>query len=150
MNGALTIGTLDGANIEIKNEVGEDNIFIFGLKAEEVEQKRREGYNPHFYYDRNPGLKQVLEMIRDGYFSPENPHLFDPIIDSLLNHGDHYMVLADFEDYVRAQEDVDSLYRNPQEWTRKSIINSANMGHFSSDRAIQDYCDKIWKIQPLE
>lgn len=148
LNGALTIGTLDGANIEIKDRVGEDNIFIFGLTAEEVEQTRKSGYRPKDYYNSNPELKQALDMIRDGYFAPNHPHIFSPLIDSLLNHGDHYRVLADFADYIATQKKVEALYLKPEAWTRKSIINSANMGSFSSDRSIREYCRLIWDIEP--
>ncbi len=148
LNGALTIGTLDGANIEIRDRVGEDNIFIFGLTAEEVEQTRKAGYRPRDYYESNPELKQALDMIRDGYFAPNYPHIFLPIVDSLLNHGDHYRVLADFGDYVQTQKKVEALYLEPENWTRKSIINSANMGFFSSDRSIREYCRLIWGIEP--
>ena len=148
LNGALTIGTLDGANIEIKDRVGEDNIFIFGLTAEEVEHTRKQGYRPKDFYESNPELKQAVDMIRDGYFAPNHPHIFLPLIDSLLVHGDQYRVLADFEDYVATQEKVEALYQEPQAWTRKSIINSANMGSFSSDRSIREYCRLIWNIEP--
>jgi len=148
LNGALTIGTLDGANIEIKDRVGEDNIFIFGLTAEEVEQTRKSGYRPKDYYNSNPELKQALDMIRDGYFAPNHPHIFSTLIDSLLTHGDHYRVLADFADYIATQKKVETLYLEPEAWTRKSIINSANMGSFSSDRSIREYCRLIWDIKP--
>jgi starch phosphorylase len=148
LNGALTIGTLDGANIEIKDRVGKDNIFIFGLTAEEVDQSRKSGYNPKDYYESNPELKQALDMIRDGYFAPNHPHIFLPLLDSLLIHGDHFRVLADFADYVETQKKVEALYLEPENWTRKSIINSANMGSFSSDRSIREYCRLIWGIEP--
>ena len=148
LNGALTIGTLDGANIEIKDRVGEDNIFIFGLTAEEVEQSRKSGYQPKDYYNSNPELKQALDMIRDGYFAPNHPNIFLPLVDSLLKHGDHFRVLADFGDYLATQKKVEALYLEPEAWTRKSIINSANMGSFSSDRSIREYCRLIWGIEP--
>ena len=148
LNGALTIGTLDGANIEIRDRVGEDNIFIFGLTAEEVEQTRTSGYRSRDYYESNPELGQALDMIRDGYFAPDHPHIFLPLVDSLLNHGDPYRVLADFGDYVETQKKVEALYLEPENWTRKSIINSANMGSFSSDRSIREYCRLIWGIEP--
>ena len=148
LNGALTIGTLDGANIEIRDQVGKDNIFIFGLTAEEVEHTRTQGYRPHKYYESNPELKQALDMIRDGYFAPGHPHIFQPLIDSLLVHGDTYRVLIDFDDYAQTQKKVEQLFLDPDTWTRKSIINSANMGSFSSDRSIRDYCRLIWNIEP--
>lgn len=147
LNGALTIGTLDGANIEIRDQVGEDNIFIFGLTAEEVEDTRKKGYQPRKYYDSNPELAQALDMIREGYFAPDHPHIFIPLVDSLLVHGDPYRVLADFADYAQTQKKVEQLYLDPETWTRKSIINSANMGLFSSDRSIRDYCRLIWNIE---
>ncbi len=146
LNGALTIGTLDGANIEIMEEVGKDNIFIFGLTPEEVPGLKSSGYNPYYYYDRNHELKEVLDMIGSGYFSPENAGLFKPIIDSLLYHGDTYMVLADYESYVACQERVSMLYEDRHEWARKSILNVANMGRFSSDRTIMEYAKEIWGI----
>jgi len=148
LNGALTIGTMDGANIEIREQVGEDNIFIFGLKAEQVEALKEKGYRPHDHYQSNFELKRTLDMIRDGYFSPNHPHLFKPIIDSLLTQGDPYLVLADFEDYIKTQKRVEDLFKTPHLWTEKSILNTANMGQFSSDRAIQEYCRDIWKVEP--
>jgi starch phosphorylase len=147
LNGALTIGTLDGANIEIKDHVGKDNIFIFGLTAEEIDQSRKREYRPGDYYESNPELKQALDMIRDGYFAPKHPHIFLPLVDSLLTHGDHFRVLADFADYIETQKKVEALYMEPEAWTRKSIINSANMGSFSSDRSIREYCRLIWGIE---
>ena len=144
LNGALTIGTLDGANVEIKEEVGDDNIFIFGLTVEEVDELRRHGYDPTSYYHSNAELKRALDQIRDGYFSPEDKHLFQPILNALLNEGDYFMVLADYEAYVREQEKVEKLYKDQDEWNRKAIINVANVGKFSSDRTIKDYNDEIW------
>lgn len=148
LNGALTIGTLDGANIEISEQVGLDNIFIFGLTADEVEQTRKEGYQPQVYYETHPELKQAIDMIRDGYFAPQYPHIFLPLVDSLLVHGDPYRVLADFKDYAETQKKVEQLYLDTENWTRKTIINSANMGSFSSDRSIREYCRLIWDIEP--
>ncbi len=148
LNGALTIGTLDGANIEIKDQVGDDNIFIFGLKAKEVEKLRADGYNPKDYYNNNLELKMAIDMIKDGYFSPDHPHLFHPIIESLLNHGDHYMVFADFQNYCDTQKSVEDLYKHETRWTQKSILNTARMGKFSSDRTIKEYCKEIWNAEP--
>ena len=125
LNGALTIGTLDGANVEIMEEVGEENIFIFGLKAHEVDRMRWEGYNPRHFYENDPELKRVLDMIASGYFAPETPGLFYPIIDALLNLGDYYLLLADYRDYIETQAQVDTLYRDQREWTRRSILNTA-------------------------
>ncbi|NIQ01307.1 MAG: glycogen/starch/alpha-glucan family phosphorylase [Nitrospinaceae bacterium] len=146
LNGALTIGTLDGANVEIREKVGKDNIFIFGWTTQQVEKSRSHGYRPRDYYENNEELKQAVDMIREGYFCPDHPHIFQPIIDSLLVHGDPYRVMADFEDYLKTQEKVEQLYQDKDAWTRKSIINSANMGWFSSDRSIQEYCRLIWKV----
>jgi len=149
LNGALTIGTLDGANVEIKEEVGDENIFIFGLTVEQVDELRRQGYNPHLYYQSNPELKRALDQIRDGFFSPEDPGLFHPIIQALLDQGDYFMVLADYEAYVKKQEELEQVYRNEKEWTKKAILNVARVGKFSSDRTIRDYNDEIWKSEEV-
>lgn len=149
LNGALTIGTLDGANVEIKEEVGDDNIFIFGLTVEEVDELRQQGYNPWDYYNANSELKKVLDQIRTGFFCPEDPTLFQPIIDALLHKGDYFMVLADYEAYVKKQAEVEELYKDPSEWNRKAILNVANIGKFSSDRTIMDYADEIWRTTPI-
>ncbi len=148
LNGALTIGTLDGANVEIMEEVGNDNIFIFGLKADEVVQKRKEGYFPRKYYEENKDLKQIIDMIDSGYFSPEDPLLFKPIVNSLLDQGDYYLVLADFAGYAEAQQDVARIYQEQDRWTRMSILNTASMGKFSSDRAVLEYAEEIWGATP--
>ena len=150
LNGALTIGTLDGANIEIMEEVGRDNIFIFGLKAHEVESLRASGYNPYDYYNNDLELERILDMIDSGFFSPGEPVIFRPIISSLLERGDYYMLLADYRDYIRVQEEVGKLFLNRDEWTRKSILNTANMGKFSSDRAVLEYAQDIWGIKTAE
>jgi len=149
LNGALTIGTLDGANVEIQEEVGKENIFIFGLTAEEVARVKREGYQPRDYYERSPELKGVMDLINSGFFSPENPGLFKPLYESLMNH-DEYLLLADFDAYVECQDKVAQLYKNQAEWTRKAILNVARMGKFSSDRTIQEYCDEIWMVKPVK
>jgi starch phosphorylase len=149
LNGALTIGTLDGANIEIRDEVGADNIFIFGLTAEEVSRLRAEGYDPWRYYHHNQELRRALDMIATGFFSPDDPERFRPIIDSLTHGGDRYMVLADYASYVACQERVDALYRDPEEWTRRAILNVAGMGRFSSDRAILEYAQKVWGVSAV-
>jgi starch phosphorylase len=149
LNGALTIGTLDGANIEIRQEVGEDNIFIFGMTAAEIEELRRNGYNPWHYYNGQPELKQVLDMIGGGYFSPGEPDRFRPIFDALTAHGDRFFLLADYASYVACQGNVDNLYRDTEEWTRKAVLNVAHMGHFSSDRTISEYATKIWNAPPV-
>lgn len=150
LNGALTIGTLDGANIEIKDLVGDDNIFIFGLTAEEVIEMKRSGYNSYEYYEKNMALKHCLDQIRDGYFSPDQPSLFKPIVESLLSGGDQYLVLADYEAYLACQKRVSAAYSNQDAWTRSSILNVANMGNFSSDRAIEQYADELWHIKPVD
>jgi starch phosphorylase len=145
LNGALTIGTLDGANVEIKEEVGDENIFIFGNTVDDVDHLRREGYNPWDYYNANPELKKALDQIRDGFFN-DDKELFDPIIDSLLHKGDYFLILADYEAYVNKQGEVDELYRDQKEWNRKALLNTARVGKFSSDRTIRDYAEEIWKI----
>jgi starch phosphorylase len=149
LNGALTIGTLDGANVEIREEVGAENFFLFGLRAEEVEQMRRTGYHPGDYYENDLELKKAVDQIGSGYFSPENPSLFTPIVDALLRDGDYFLVLADYRGYVDTQDRVDALFDDPEEWTRKAILNTARMGKFSSDRAVREYADRIWRAQPL-
>ncbi|MBU4209231.1 MAG: glycogen/starch/alpha-glucan phosphorylase, partial [Proteobacteria bacterium] len=147
LNGALIIGTLDGANIEIMEEVGEENIFIFGLKQEEVEKLRSGGYNPYNYYLNDQELKKILDMISYGYFSPEQSRLFWPIREALLDKGDKYFVLADYRQYVQKQEEASSVYRDAMEWNRRTILNTANMGKFSSDRAILEYARKVWGLR---
>ncbi len=148
LNGALTIGTLDGANIEIGEEVGDDNIFIFGLKADEVDDLKKSGYNPRSYYEKSPELTGVMDLIASGFFSPENPDLFKPLYDSLMNH-DEYMLLADFDDYVACQDRVSEVYKDEAKWTEMAILNVARMGKFSSDRTIQEYCKEIWDAKPV-
>lgn len=147
LNGALTIGTLDGANVEIREEVGDENIFIFGLKVDEIEHMRTEGYNPWDYYHSDTELRQVVDQIRSGFFSPENPGLFSSIAHALLDGGDYYMLLADFRAYANAQKEVETLYQNPSEWYRKAIHNVARIGKFSSDRTISEYASEVWGVQ---
>ena len=149
LNGALTIGTLDGANVEIRQFVGEDNIFIFGNTTEEVATVRARGYQPQAIVEGNPQLKAALEAIRDGVFSPEEPGRFQSIYDTLVNWGDHYLLLADYASYVEKQAEVDALYINTEEWTRKAVLNVAGMGPFSSDRTIAEYAHNIWRIKPV-
>ena len=148
LNGALTIGTLDGANIEIREQVGPDNFFLFGLTEEQVDQLKQAGYEPQRFYEEDEELKEVINQLRDGYFSPENPALFHPLVNSLLDH-DPYMVLADYRSYVDCQTEAGALYQNQDEWTRKSILNVAHMGYFSSDRTIREYCKEIWNVKPV-
>lgn len=147
LNGALTIGTLDGANIEIKDAVGDDNIFIFGLNAEEVAHLKDNGYNPYDYYLWNNNIKDILNTIANGYFSPDDKDRFKPIFDSLLNNGDKYMLLADFQSYIECHDRIDEEYKDTLAWTKKSIMNVANMGYFSSDRTIAEYAKDIWGIE---
>ena len=149
LNGALTIGTLDGANVEIRNEVGPENIFIFGMTTDEVAQTHASRYNPWVHYDSNAELKQTLDMLRDGYFSPEDRDRFKPVFDTLTYHGDHYLLLADYASYIACQEQVGQLYRDPSAWTQKAILNVAGMGQFSSDRTIGQYAKDIWNVVPV-
>ncbi|MBY0578546.1 MAG: glycogen/starch/alpha-glucan phosphorylase [Burkholderiales bacterium] len=144
LNGALTIGTLDGANIEIRNEVGEDNIFIFGLTSEDVAQLHRQGYSPWNHYRENAELREALDMISSGYFSPDEPARYRSIVDSLLKEGDRFSLLADYAAYVACQQGVDAAYRDKAQWVKKAILNVANMGKFSSDRTISQYAEQIW------
>jgi starch phosphorylase len=148
INGALTIGTLDGANIEIRDAVGADNFFLFGLTAEEVAQ-RRPSHHPWETYLNNAAVRQALDAIADGEFNPQVPTLFRPVRDWLTREGDYYMLTADIESYVQAQDRVDALWRDPQAWTRAAIRNIARMGHFSSDRAVHEYAERIWHVSPL-
>lgn len=148
MNGALTIGTLDGANVEIREEVGAENFFLFGLTVEEVMQKQAEGYRARDYYLQNDELGAAIDLIASGHFSHGDLELFRPIVDSLL-YEDHYMLLADYQSYITCQEKVAELYTNQSDWTRMSILNSAKMGKFSSDRSIIDYARKIWDVEPF-
>lgn len=147
LNGALTIGTLDGANIEIMEEVGEENLFIFGLTSDEIEQMGPE-YDPRQYYERDPMLKKTLDLIRNGFFSPDKKDLFHPVVDGLLT-SDPYRIMADFAPYHSRQMDVDALYRDRDAWVRKSILNVARIGKFSSDRTIREYNQEIWGAEPL-
>jgi starch phosphorylase len=149
LSGALTIGTLDGANVEIRNYVGEDNIFIFGNTTPEVEAIRAKGYQPREIYESDPRLQAVIDAIRDGVFSPDEPARFQQIVDTLVNWGDHYLLLADYAAYVEAQTDVDTLYRSPDLWARKAVLNVAAMGPLSSDRTIAEYAHDIWQIKPV-
>jgi starch phosphorylase len=149
LNGALTIGTLDGATIEIREEVGAENIFIFGMTADEVAARRAAGYQPWDLYRSDAELRQALDMIGDGYFSTDGWDRFRPIVDALTHGGDHFMVLADYAAYVACQEQVDALYREPLEWNRRTVLNIAGMGKFSSDRAILEYAERIWNVTPV-
>jgi starch phosphorylase len=146
LNGALTIGTLDGANIEIAEEVGNENIFIFGLTVEEVDALHAKGYNPYDYYYKNKELKAVIDWLETDYFTPGKPGALASIKHSLLEGGDPYLVLADFESYSDAQKLVDEAYKDTKNWARMAVLNTARMGKFTSDRSIKDYVERIWKL----
>jgi starch phosphorylase len=148
MNGALTIGTLDGANVEIRAEVGTENFFLFGLTAEEVGALGAQGYRPYEYYAGNAGLRHAIDLIASGYFSHGDQNLFRPLVDSLIQH-DPYLVLADFQSYVDCQLAVNEAYKDQDRWSRMSILNTARIGKFSSDRAIREYCEDIWAVEPV-
>jgi starch phosphorylase len=149
LNGALTIGTLDGANIEIRDHVGEENIFIFGLTAEQAVAARAAGYRPTAELERNQELREALELIDSGHFSPSRPDDAKPVVSRLLEDGEPFLVLADFASYAAAQERVDALYERPEEWTRKAALNCLSMGYFSSDRSVREYADRIWNVRPV-
>ncbi len=150
LNGALTIGTMDGANIEIREHVGAENVFIFGLTAAEVAARRAAGYQPRLELDANPDLRRTLELIESGFFSPARPDDAKPVIDRLLSEGEPFLVLADFAAYALAQDQVDALYVREDEWSHKAIVNCLNMGYFSSDRSIREYADRIWAVKPVQ
>jgi starch phosphorylase len=147
MNGALTVGTRDGATIEMAQAAGEENFFLFGLTAEQVANSRG-WYDPHWHYDHEPETRAALDLIASGHFSGGDESLFRPIRDTLLTHGDHYMHLADLGDYLRAQQRVGELYASPDAWTRKAILNVAHSHRFSSDRTIAEYAAEIWNAKP--
>jgi glycogen phosphorylase len=149
MNGALTVGTLDGANIEIMEEVGKENIFIFGLRSEQIRLLRLEGYNPRDRYDGNPRLRRVLDSIESNRFSSNEPGIFAPLVHGLLNEGDPYFHLADFESYVSIKDEVSRAFASPMSWSSKAILNVARMGRFSSDRTISEYARDIWNVKPV-
>jgi starch phosphorylase len=149
LNGALTIGTMDGANVEMREEVGDDNIFIFGLLADEVMKLKSNGYRPREYYENIPELKRVLDMIQNNYFSIFEPGIFQPLVDELLN-VDYYFLLADYQSYVKTQAKVNALYKNKDEWYKKALLNVARISKFSSDRSIQEYAKLIWDVKPVK
>jgi starch phosphorylase len=148
MNGALTIGTLDGANVELREEVGEDNFFLVGLTASEVEAMRASGYRPHDWYRRDPELTVAIDLVRGGFFSRGDTDLFEPLIRSVLDY-DQYFVCADFAAYRDCQNSVSGAYRDTERWTRMAIANAAHTGKFSSDRTIREYCRDIWRAEPV-
>ena len=143
MNGALTIGTLDGANVELREEAGSGNFFLFGLTAEQVHQRQREGYRPADHFSGNPELREVLDLIAGGHFSRGDHGMFRPLVDNLI-YSDPFLVLADYADYVACQERVSGTWVDPEQWARMSVLNTARSGKFSSDRAIREYCERIW------
>ncbi len=148
LNGALTIGTLDGANVEIREEVGPENFFLFGLTAEQVQGLKSGGYRPRDYYERNAELQGVLDFIASGGLAGGDSRLFQPLVDNLRG-SDPFLVLADYQAYVECQDQVSVLWRDPEAWTRKAILNVARMGKFSSDRSIREYCELVWKVKPV-
>ncbi|KAF0288654.1 Glycogen phosphorylase [Amphibalanus amphitrite] len=147
LNGALTIGTLDGANIEMKDEMGQENIFIFGMTVDEVDAMKARGYNAHEYYNKLPELRQCIDMISSGFFSPHDINMFKDVVDMLMNH-DRFLLFADYESYIRCQDEVGKLYMNQEAWVRKAIMNIASSGKFSSDRTIAEYARQIWGVEP--
>jgi len=149
MNGALTIGTMDGANVEIREAVAAENFFLFGLTADQVVQLKRDGYDPRRYYESNQELREAIDLIDSGFFTNGDRTVFRPLVESLLTRDD-YMLLADYQAYVDCQERVSDAYRDRTNWTRMSILNSARVGRFSSDRSIRDYCRDIWDVRPME
>ena len=148
MNGALTIGTLDGANVEIREQVGADNFFLFGKTTPEIEALRKSGYRPWELLDELPELQAVLHLVEQGHFSNGDTELFRPLVDNLRGQ-DPFFVFADFEAYLKAQDEVSSAWANRQHWNRMSLLNSARMGYFSSDRSVREYCDGIWKASAV-
>jgi glycogen phosphorylase len=150
LNGALTIGTLDGANVEIKEEVGDDNIFIFGLTTPEVAATKANGYNPWDYYHANLELKETLDMIANGYFSAHEPGRYQAIFDNLMKNGDHYLLLADYASYIAKQDEVSQVYKDQEEWSRHAILNVARVAKFSSDRTIGEYAENIWNVKSFK
>jgi starch phosphorylase len=149
LNGALTIGTLDGANVEILEEVGDENIFIFGETVEGINNLKANGYNPHAYYEKDPELKAVLDWLSSDYFSPQEGNLLEDLPKSLLEWGDPFCVLADYRAYLDAQEKADQAFQNPRYWAQMAIRNVAGSGKFSSDRTISEYADDIWKLKAI-
>jgi starch phosphorylase len=147
MNGALTIGTRDGATIEMAEATGEENFFLFGLTADQVERTRG-FYNPQWHYDNEPEIRAVIDLIAGNHFSRHEPGVFNPILDTFLRHGDHYLHLADLRSYSEAHQRLGELYRDRENWSRKAILNIAASGKFSSDRTIADYAREIWKVEP--
>jgi starch phosphorylase len=149
LNGALTIGTMDGANIEIREEVGKENIFIFGLLADEVADLKANQYKPRDYYEKNENLRRVVDMIATNYFNREEPGIFKGMIEGLMN-VDYYCLFVDYESYIKTQDEVSRLYKDLDGWTKKSMLNVARIGKFSSDRSVKEYAEKIWNVKPVK
>ncbi|MEO7207850.1 MAG: glycogen/starch/alpha-glucan phosphorylase, partial [Steroidobacteraceae bacterium] len=148
LNGALTIGTLDGANIEIRDHVGAENMFIFGLTADEVAAQRAAGYQPSRVIEGNPELESTLDLIASGYFSRGSPDDAKVVINRLLSPWEPFLVLADYDAYAKAQDQVDALYALEDQWSHKAVLNCLNMGYFSSDRSVREYAERIWAVRP--
>jgi len=148
LNGALTIGTLDGANVEIRQEVGEGNFFLFGLSAEQAHNLKESGYRPRNYYEDDATLREVLDFMGSGDLAGGDKGLFRPLVDNLLE-SDPFLVLADYKSYVECQAQISTLWRDQQDWTRTSILNVARMDKFSSDRSIREYCRDVWQVEPM-
>jgi starch phosphorylase len=148
LNGALTIATLDGANVEIREEVGPENFFLFGLTAQQAREVKARGHRPRNFYEQNAALREVLHFIASGALAEGDTNLFRPLVDNLLE-SDPFLVLADYQAYVNCQMQVSTLWRDQRAWTRTSILNVARMGKFSSDRSIRDYCRDVWQVRPL-
>uniref|UniRef100_A0A8W8I587 Alpha-1,4 glucan phosphorylase n=2 Tax=Magallana TaxID=2171616 RepID=A0A8W8I587_MAGGI len=147
LNGALTIGTLDGANVEMREEMGDENIFIFGMKVNEVEELKRSGYNPRHYYETNPDLRLVLDQLYTGFFSPDKPGLFRDLYNSVMG-PDRFCLLKDYEDYIKCQDSVSEVFKDPLQWAKMCVLNIASSGKFSSDRTISEYARDIWGVEP--
>ncbi len=150
LNGALTIGTLDGANVEMQEEIGAENMFIFGLTTPQVYDLKAKGYNPRDHFNQQPLLKEVIAMIGNGFFSTGEPHRYQPIIDTLLNRGDQYCLIADYAAYITTQDEVARVYQNQEEWSRRAILNVSRMAKFSSDRSIAEYGGNIWNVKSFK
>ena len=144
----LLVGTLDGANVEIREEVGKENFFLFGLSTEEVQRTKAEGYHPYKIYEKNEELKKVLDFLISEELSQGDRDLFRPIYNNLVQQ-DPYLLLEDYQSYIDCQQHIHDEWQQPEQWARKSVLNVANMGKFSSDRSIKNYCEDIWKIQPV-
>jgi len=150
LNGSVTIGTLDGANVEILEEVGDENIFMFGLAVEQVEALRKKGYNPYDYYYKNEELRNVVDWLGSDSFTPNDPGVLASLRHSLLDGGDPFLVLADYESYIAKQADVDRAFRDKENWARMAIMNTARVGKFSSDRTIRQYSEEVWNLEPIK